>query len=70
MGATAPFWRFSAASYPDLKEQAPVSVLRGSKKGAVVPQNETTAGVCASLLLRLFNFSLKFLAFLSKILVA
>ncbi|CAG7907666.1 unnamed protein product [Brassica rapa] len=23
MGATAPFWRFSAASYPDLKEQAP-----------------------------------------------
>ncbi|CAH2059880.1 unnamed protein product [Thlaspi arvense] len=44
MGATAPFWRFSAASYPDLKEQAPVSVLRGSKKGATVPQNETTAG--------------------------
>ncbi|KAG2289151.1 hypothetical protein Bca52824_048755 [Brassica carinata] len=29
MGATAPFWRFSAASYPDLKEQAPVNVLEG-----------------------------------------
>jgi len=66
MGATAPFWRFSAASYPDLKEQAPVSVLRSSKKGAIVPQKETSAGVCASLLLRLFNFSLKFLTFLSK----
>ncbi|KAL0710549.1 hypothetical protein Bca4012_017527 [Brassica carinata] len=44
MGATAPFWRFSAASYPDLKEQAPVNVLRGSKTGAVVPPIETTAG--------------------------
>ncbi|XP_010469674.1 PREDICTED: acetolactate synthase small subunit 2, chloroplastic isoform X1 [Camelina sativa] len=44
MGATAPFWRFSAASYPDLKNQAPVSVLRGSKKEVMVPQNETTAG--------------------------
>lgn len=54
MGATAPFWRFSAASYPDLKEQAPISVLRGSKKEAMVPQNETTAGVCASLLLSCF----------------
>uniref|UniRef100_M4E267 ACT domain-containing protein n=1 Tax=Brassica campestris TaxID=3711 RepID=M4E267_BRACM len=44
MGATAPFWRFSAASYPDLKEQAPVNVLRGSKTGAIVPPSETTAG--------------------------
>ncbi|WZZ54957.1 hypothetical protein YC2023_055064 [Brassica napus] len=44
MGATAPFWRFSAASYPDLKEQAPASVLRGSKKGAVVPPTEKTTG--------------------------
>ncbi|KAF2577133.1 hypothetical protein F2Q68_00001274 [Brassica cretica] len=44
IGATAPFWRFSAASYPDLKEQAPVNVLRGSKTGAIVPPSETTAG--------------------------
>ncbi|CAH8330936.1 unnamed protein product [Eruca vesicaria subsp. sativa] len=44
MGATAPFWRFSAASYPDLKEQAPVNILRGSKTGAVVAPIETTAG--------------------------
>ncbi|CAH8347958.1 unnamed protein product [Eruca vesicaria subsp. sativa] len=44
MGATAPFWRFSAASYPDLKEQAPASVLRGSKKAAVLSPNEKTAG--------------------------
>ncbi|CAN6813716.1 unnamed protein product [Brassica oleracea var. botrytis] len=44
MGATAPFWRFSAASYPDLKEQAPFNVLRGSKTGAIVPPSETTAG--------------------------
>ena len=48
MGATAPFWRFSAASYPDLKEQAPVNVLRGSKTGAIVPPSETTAGVCTT----------------------
>ena len=48
MGATAPFWRFSAASYPDLKEQAPVNVLRGSKTGAIVPPSETTSGVCAT----------------------
>ncbi|CAN6807309.1 unnamed protein product [Brassica oleracea] len=44
IGATAPFWRFSAASYPDLKEQAPFNVLRGSKTGAIVPPSETTAG--------------------------
>ena len=49
MGATAPFWRFSAASYPDLKEQAPASVLRGSKKGAVIPPTEKTTGVCVLL---------------------
>lgn len=24
MGASAPFWRFSAASYPDLEETIPV----------------------------------------------
>lgn len=69
MGATAPFWRFSAASYPDLKEQAPVNVLRGSKTGAIVPPSETTAGVCASFL-RLLNFGLKFFIFLFEIRVA
>ena len=67
MGATAPFWRFSAASYPDLKEQAPVNVLRGSKKGDVLPPNEKPAGVRDSLLLRLLNLSLKLLTFLSDL---
>ncbi|KAE8702917.1 Detected protein of confused Function [Hibiscus syriacus] len=33
MGASAPFWRFSAASYPDLEETAPVNPLAGARGG-------------------------------------
>lgn len=29
MGETAPFWRFSAASYPDLEESRPVDPFVG-----------------------------------------
>ncbi|XP_010557051.1 PREDICTED: acetolactate synthase small subunit 2, chloroplastic-like isoform X1 [Tarenaya hassleriana] len=44
MGESAPFWRFSAASYPDLQEQAPVSALQGSKKGSVFSETDSAAG--------------------------
>ncbi|KAF2298311.1 hypothetical protein GH714_021747 [Hevea brasiliensis] len=43
MGACAPFWRFSAASYPDLGEIRPNDALLGSKSRAVIGE-ETSAG--------------------------
>ena len=32
MGQTAPFWRFSAASYPDLEEKAVDALARPTKR--------------------------------------
>lgn len=31
MGETAPFWKFSAASYPDLEESIPVDAISNNK---------------------------------------
>lgn len=32
MGDTAPFWNFSAASYPDLEKNIPIGTLLGNTK--------------------------------------
>ena len=32
MGDTAPFWNFSAASYPDLEKAIPIGALPGNAK--------------------------------------
>ncbi|EEF32568.1 acetolactate synthase small subunit 2, chloroplastic [Ricinus communis] len=44
MGECAPFWRFSAASYPDLGEIRSEDALLGSKSRAVLGDDETSAG--------------------------
>ncbi|GAV67139.1 ALS_ss_C domain-containing protein/ACT_5 domain-containing protein [Cephalotus follicularis] len=44
MGASAPFWRFSAASYPDLKQSMPIDSLAGSKTGAFTSETIMSAG--------------------------
>lgn len=48
MGASAPFWRFSAASYPDLNEMPTVDGLVGAGDRALLSDTDTVE-VCASL---------------------
>jgi len=45
MGASAPFWRYSAASYPDLERKTPVNALVGAKNVNSVAKNDTPVGV-------------------------
>ncbi|KAL5783946.1 hypothetical protein ACOSQ2_006338 [Xanthoceras sorbifolium] len=44
LGASAPFWRFSAASYPDLRESMPVDALAGTQNKALVSETDLSAG--------------------------
>ncbi|XP_065860831.1 acetolactate synthase small subunit 1, chloroplastic-like [Euphorbia lathyris] len=44
MGACAPFWRFSAASYPDLGETRADDALLASKPIPVIGEDTTSAG--------------------------
>lgn len=49
MGASAPFWRFSAASYPDLEGTNPAdSVIAGARDRTVPGETDAYVGVCAS----------------------
>lgn len=50
MGEDAPFWRFSAASYPDLREPVPVNALERTRNGSLTSEAETSAGVLISYL--------------------
>lgn len=45
MGESAPFWRFSAASYPDL-EAKPATTVTKTVKETRVGESDTSAGVC------------------------
>ena len=45
MGASAPFWRYSAASYPDLEGSLPIDALVGAKNRNPFGENDMTAGV-------------------------
>lgn len=49
MGETAPFWRFSAASYPDLEDSRPVEGFVGDSIQSV-NGNISTSTVCTSVL--------------------
>lgn len=44
MGESAPFWRFSAASYPDLEAKPPSTVSKTVKE-TLVGGSDTSAGV-------------------------
>ncbi|GLU17902.1 hypothetical protein SLE2022_342500 [Rubroshorea leprosula] len=44
MGASAPFWRFSAASYPDLEETMPVNALAGARDKVVFTETDVSGG--------------------------
>ncbi|KAK4268909.1 hypothetical protein QN277_022136 [Acacia crassicarpa] len=44
MGASAPFWRYSAASYPDLEGKMPIDALVGGKNRNPIAKNEIPMG--------------------------
>ncbi|KAG8481369.1 hypothetical protein CXB51_026120 [Gossypium anomalum] len=44
MGASAPFWRFSAASYPDLQEKVPANGLNGARARSVSNEADVSGG--------------------------
>ncbi|KAL5175512.1 Acetolactate synthase small subunit 2, chloroplastic [Glycine soja] len=44
MGASAPFWRYSAASYPDLEGRTPVNAMVGAKNMKPVAKHDTPVG--------------------------
>ncbi|KAK1287278.1 hypothetical protein QJS10_CPB19g00749 [Acorus calamus] len=44
IGETAPFWRFSAASYPDLKRTTPVDALRRSNRTFISSSDSSPGG--------------------------
>lgn len=51
MGESAPFWRFSAASYPDLEGAMAVdAVLRTGKRISSV-ESDSSSGVCNNVIL-------------------
>ncbi|TYJ19986.1 hypothetical protein E1A91_A09G229500v1 [Gossypium mustelinum] len=52
MGASAPFWRFSAASYPDLQETVPSNALARATDRSVVSDTDASGGVSISLSFR------------------
>ncbi|XVE84389.1 hypothetical protein DITRI_Ditri17bG0008600 [Diplodiscus trichospermus] len=44
MGASAPFWRFSAASYPDLQEAEPVNAFAGARYRSLLSEADVSGG--------------------------
>ncbi|KAG8369389.1 hypothetical protein BUALT_Bualt14G0006100 [Buddleja alternifolia] len=44
MGESAPFWRFSAASYPDLEEARPVNTVSRTIKQTSIEKSDTSIG--------------------------
>ncbi|CAN1833623.1 Acetolactate synthase small subunit 1, chloroplastic [Linum perenne] len=52
LGATAPFWRFSASSYPDLGENWPNDELSAVQHRAVISETDTSTGYSTLLLIQ------------------
>lgn len=46
MGESAPFWRYSAASYPDLEGTMPVDTFVGKRKTTLNGESDTSVSVC------------------------
>ncbi|CAA0836744.1 Acetolactate synthase small subunit 2-chloroplastic [Striga hermonthica] len=44
LGESAPFWRFSAASYPDLESARPAATVSRTVKGTFSRESDTSAG--------------------------
>ncbi|MBA0684911.1 hypothetical protein Goari_026461 [Gossypium aridum] len=59
MGASAPLWRLSAASFPDLQETVPNNALARATDRSVVSDADASGGASISLSFR-FDFLLKF----------
>lgn len=68
MGASAPFWRFSAASYPDLEENIPVETVVAAAPDRTVKDQTDYAGVCT--LIAAFIFYVERLSIYSHVDVA
>lgn len=51
MGESAPFWRYSAASYPDLEEARIVNTVSKTAKKTRVGELDTSSGVCLLLVI-------------------
>lgn len=51
MGQTAPFWRFSAASYPDLDGSIPAKPLRNTPDPEFNENSQQHAGVSDQILI-------------------
>lgn len=45
MGESAPFWRYSAASYPDLEGAMPVDPFVGKRKTTLKGESDTSVRV-------------------------
>lgn len=45
MGESAPFWRYSAASYPDLEGAMPVDGFVGKRKTTLKGESDTSVRV-------------------------
>lgn len=46
MGESAPFWRFSAASYPDLEDARPVDIVLQTAEKTSIRESDTSVKVC------------------------
>lgn len=56
MGESAPFWRFSAASYPDLEETMPIDTRSVAKKETQYGDSSTVVGVILQILLLALSY--------------
>ena len=48
MGESAPFWRFSAASYPDLEGEIQENISVETTNSILNSESDTSLGVCTS----------------------
>lgn len=55
LGASAPFWRYSAASYPDLERTVPVDALVRDENRLTNAECDISSGVFTSSALHLFS---------------
>lgn len=63
MGETAPFWRFSAASYPDLEETIPTNALFRNVKRSLNGNSNTSPGVFIYLFIFFVHSTSEYIAF-------
>ncbi|CAL5376643.1 unnamed protein product [Camellia sinensis] len=57
MGETAPFWRFSATSYPDLETAAPAGALLRNPSRPLNGNSSTSSRICKIMVQFCFSVS-------------